>query len=292
MMSKIRKFKGFVQANENKKLDVKRESLNETKFSLEIEWWDQAIEEVIQDIQAAIPALTWNNLCEYVKTREIILGIEHTYDVLPEVLIADYIKQLIWNHHGDSFFIDGNSFGLQKATLHAQGLAISELSQVIMKKLQEMMGLASDTQNPGGVLQDKEQLDDDIFCESKNRRIKTFKQYLSESFLVVPKNYQELLQNCINTIKTQCGSLKWEDVLKVASANPTDIAKDTLMHSYMYKLIVDVILEQGEYNVTLQDEDEGMAENDVVVQGTKAIADAITDEVFGRIKEGKDEKIK
>ena len=291
MMSKIRKFKGFVQANENKKLDVKRESLNETKFSLEIEWWDQAIEEVIQDIQAAIPALTWNNLCEYVKTREIILGIEHTYDVLPEVLVADYIKQLIWNHHGDSFFTDGNSFGLQKATLHAQGLAIAELSQVIMKKLQEMMGLASDTQNPGGVLQDKEQLDDDeCFCENKNRRIKNFKQYVAESFIVVPKNYQELLQTCINAIKTQCGSLKWEDLLKVASANPTDIAKDTLVHSYMYKLIVDVILEQGEYNVTLQDE--GMAENEVVVQGTKAIADAITDEIFGRIKEGKDEKTK
>ena len=191
MMSKIRKFKGFVQANENKKLDVKRE-LNEPKFSLD----------------------------------------------------------------------------------------------------QEMMGLASDTQNTGGVLQDKEQLDDDIFCENKNRRIKNFKQYVAESFLVVPKNYQELLQNCINTIKTQCGSLKWEDVLKVASANPTDIAKDTLVHSYMYKLIVDVILEQGEYNVTLQDEDEGMAENEVVVQGTKAIADSITDEIFGRIMEGKDEKTK
>ena len=291
MMSKIRKCKGFVQANENKKLDVKRE-LNETKFSLEIEWWDQAIEEVIQDIQAAIPALTWNNLCEYVKTREIILGIEHTYDVLPEVLVADYIKQLIWNHHGDSFFTDGNSFGLQKATLHAQGLAIAELSQVIMKKLQEMIGLASDTQNPGGVLQDKEQLVDDVFCKSKNRRIKTFKQYVAESFLVVPKNYQELLQTCINAIKTQCGSLKWEDLLKVASANPTDIAKDTLVHSYMYKLIVDVIVGQGEYNVTLQDEDEGMAENEVVVQGTKAIADAITDKIFGRIKEGKDEKTK
>ena len=291
MMSKIRKFKGFVQANENKKLDVKRESLNETKFSLEIEWWDQAVEEVIQDIQAAIPALTWNNLCEYVKTREIILGIEHTYDVLPEVLIADYIKQLIWNHHGDSFFTDGNSFGLQKATLHAQGLAIAELSQVIMKKLQEMMGLTSDI--PDGVLQDKEQLDDDeCFCESTNRRIKNFKQYVAESFLVVPQNYQELLQTCINTIKTQCGSLKWEDLLKVASANPTDIAKDTLVYSYMYKLIVDTILEQGEYNVTLQDEDEGMEENKVVVQGTKAIADAITDEIFGRIKEGKDEKTK
>ena len=198
MMSKIRKFKGFVQANENKKLDVKRESLNETKFSLD----------------------------------------------------------------------------------------------------QEMMGLASNTQNPGGVLQDKEQLIDDdewiddTFCESKNRRIKNFKQYVAESFLVVPKNYQELLQTCINTIKTQCGSLKWEDLLKVASANPTDIAKDTLVHSYMYKLIVDTILEQGEYNVTLQDEDEGMAENEVVVQGTKAIADAITDEIFGRIKEGKDEKTK
>ena len=194
MMSKIRKFKGFVQANENKKLDVKRE-LNETKFSLD----------------------------------------------------------------------------------------------------QEMMGLASDTQNPGGVLQDKEQLIDDEWiddtsCESKNRRIKHFKQYVAESFLVVPKNYHELLQNCINTIKTQCGSLKWEDVLKVASANPTDIAKDTLVHSYMYKLIVDVILGQGEYNVTLQDE--GMAENEVVVQGTKAIADAITDEIFETIKGGKDEKVK
>ena len=191
MMSKIRKFKGFVQANENKKLDVKRESLNETKFSLD----------------------------------------------------------------------------------------------------QEMMGLASDTQNPGGVLQDKEQLDDDeCFCENKNRRIKNFKQYVAESFIVVPKNYQELLQTCINAIKTQCGSLKWEDLLKVASANPTDIAKDTLVHSYMYKLIVDVILEQGEYNVTLQDE--GMAENEVVVQGTKAIADAITDEIFDTIKGGKDEKVK
>ena len=60
----------------------------------------------------------------------------------------------------------------------------------------------------------------------------------------------------------------------------------------MYKLIVDVILGQGEYNVTLQDEDEGMAENEVVVQGKKAIADAITDEIVDRIKEGKDEKVK
>ena len=78
----------------------------------------------------------------------------------------------------------------------------------------------------------------------------------------------------------------------MASANPTDIAKDTLVHSYMYKLIVDVILGQGEYNVTLQDEDEGMEENKVVVQGTKAIADAITDEIFDTIKAGKDEKVK
>ena len=166
-----------------------------------------------------------------------------------------------------------------------------ELNETKFSLDQEMMGRASDTQNPSGVLQDKEQLDDDeCFCESKNRRIKNFKQYVAESFLVVPKNYQELLQSCISAIKTQCGSLKWEDLLKVASANPTDIAKDTLVHSYMYKLIVDVILEQGEYNVTLQDE--GMAENEVVVQGTKAIADAITDEIFDRIKEGKDEKVK
>ncbi len=168
-----------------------------------------------------------------------------------------------------------------------------ELNETKFSLDQEMMGLASDTENPSGVLQDKEHLDDDeCFCESKNRRIKNFKQYIAESFLVVPKNYQELLQTCINAIKTQCGSLKWEDLLKVASANPTDIAKDTLVHSYMYKLIVDVILGQGEYNVTLQDEDEGIAENEVVVKGTKAIADAITDEIFGRIKEGKDEKTK
>ena len=168
-----------------------------------------------------------------------------------------------------------------------------ELNETKFSLDQEMMGLASDTENPSGVLQDKEHLDDDeCFCESKNRRIKNFKQYVAESFIVVPKNYQELLQTCINAIKTQCGSLKWEDLLKVASANPTDIAKDTLVHSYMYKLIVDVILGQGEYNVTLQDEDEGIAENEVVVKGTKAIADAITDEIFGRIKEGKDEKTK
>lgn len=185
MMSKIKKFKGFVQANENKKLDVKRESLNETKFSLEIEWWDQAIEEVIQDIKTVVPTLTWNDLCEYVKTREIILGIEHTYDVLPEVQIADFIKQLIWSHHGDSFFTDGNSFGLRKATLHAQGLAIAELSQVIIKKLQEMMGLTSDI--PDGVLQDKEQIIDDdewiddVFYEKKNRSVKNFKDYIAEN---------------------------------------------------------------------------------------------------------------
>ena len=42
----------------------------------------------------------------------------------------------------------------------------------------------------------------------------------------------------------------------------------------------------------MQDEDEGMAENEVVVQGTKAIAEAMTDEMCDRIREGKDEKVK
>lgn len=114
--------------------------LNEEKLTITCDWWDQAIVEVMQDLEKETYGLyNWDSLVKYVKVKDSILG--RTTPVLPEVAVSQHIKELIFNHHGDSLFQNDNTWmDWDNATLHSKGVVIEELASVILDKVREKTG--------------------------------------------------------------------------------------------------------------------------------------------------------
>lgn len=137
---KIGTFKEFLKEQSVKKI-------NEARVSLEIEWWDECIVEVMQDLADECNGfLDYETLVQYVKGKFQILGRpDPGHD---EGFLLQHIKDLIFQLHGDSFVCDGMCSWGDTSEIQAKGLVVSELAKVILDKVLETKK-TSDDLNPG-----------------------------------------------------------------------------------------------------------------------------------------------
>ena len=133
-------FKEFLKEQSVKKI-------NEARVSLEIEWWDECIVEVMQIMKdECAGTLDYETLVNYVKGKFQILGRpDPGYD---EGFLLQHIKDLIFQLHGDSFVCDGMCNWGDTSEIQAKGLVVSELAKVILDKVMETIK-SPDDPNPG-----------------------------------------------------------------------------------------------------------------------------------------------
>ena len=137
---RIGTFKQFLKEQSVKKI-------NEARVSLEIEWWDECIVEVMQIMKDECNGfLDYETLVNYIKGKFQILGRpDPGYD---EGFLLQHIKDLIFQLHGDSFVCDGMCSWGDTSEIQAKGLVVSELAKVILDKVLETKK-TSDDPNPG-----------------------------------------------------------------------------------------------------------------------------------------------
>ena len=137
---RIGTFKEFLKEQSIKKI-------NEARVSLEIDWWDSCIVEVMQIMKdECAGTLDYETLVKYVKGKFQILGRpDPGYD---EGFLLQHIKDLIFQLHGDSFVCDGMCSWGDTSEIQAKGLVVSELAKVILDKVLETKK-TSDDPNPG-----------------------------------------------------------------------------------------------------------------------------------------------
>lgn len=296
---RIGTFKQFLKEQSVKKI-------NEARVSLEIDWWDECIVEVMQIMKDECNGfLDYETLVNYVKGKFQILGRpDPGYD---EGFLLQHIKDLIFQLHGDSFVCDGMCSWGDTSEIQAKGLVVSELAKVILDKVLETKK-TSDDPNPGETrvsltdkqprtlvpmtepVSDEEENDmDDLPFEShKVRPVKGFNDYLNETVGIIDMACQkECIQYCLDRIQKEVGSYNADEIFNVAGQAADPKVKARVVLLYVKSMVIDYLSgEKAQLAVVNTNGKKGKdIPKEVLEQGLDKLYHDIADEVLVKIAE-------
>ena len=310
---KIGTFKQFLKEQSVKKI-------NEARVSLEVDWWDEGIVEVMQILNDECNGiLDYETLVNYVKGKFQILGRpDPGYD---EGFLLQHIKDLIFQLHGDSFVCDGMCNWGDTSEIQAKGLVVSELAKVILDKVLETIK-TSDDPIPGEtrvslvdkqprtlvpmtepVSDEEEDYMDDLPFESHNvSPVKGFNDYtqsLNETVGIIEISCQDkCIQYCLDRIKEEVGSYNADEIFNVASQAVDPKVKARIVLLYVKDMVIDYLSgEKAQLAVVNTNDKKGKdIPKEVLEQGLDKLYHDIADEVLVKIAEingvsVKDEKV-
>ena len=249
---RIGTFKQFLNEQSVKKI-------NEARVSLEIEWWDECIVEVMQIMKdECAGTLDYETLVSYVKGKFQILGRpDPGYD---EGFLLQHIKDLIFQLHGDSFVCDGMCNWGDTSEIQAKGLVVSELAKVILDKVMETIK-SPDDPTPGETrvsLVDKAPAEEfpgenveDLPFEYESHKVspvKGFRDYakmLKESVAIIDMTSKtDCIQYCLDRVKQEVGSFDPDELFNVASRTADPETKAQLAQYYVKNMVFDYLSKQ------------------------------------------------
>lgn len=296
---RIGTFKQFLNEQSVKKI-------NEARVSLEVDWWDEGIVEVMQIMKdECAGSLDYETLVNYVKGKFQILGRpDPGYD---EGFLLQHIKDLIFQLHGDSFVCDGMCSWGDTSEIQAKGLVVSELAKVILDKVLETKK-TSDDPNPGETrvsltdkqprtlvpmtepVSDEEENDmDDLPFEShKVRPVKGFNDYLNETVGIIEISCQDkCIQYCLDRIKEEVGSYNADEIFNVASQAVDPRVKARIVLLYVKQMVIDYLSgEKAQLGVVNVNGNKGKdIPKDILEKGLDQLYHDIADEVLVKIAE-------
>ena len=310
---KIGTFKEFLKEQSIKKI-------NEARVSLEVDWWDEGIVEVMQILNDECNGiLDYETLVNYVKGKFQILGRpDPGYD---EGFLLQHIKDLIFQLHGDSFVCDGMCNWGDTSEIQAKGLVVSELAKVILDKVMETIKSPDDptTGETRVSLVDKQprtlvpmtepvsdeeenDMDDLPFESHKVRPVKGFNDYtkfLNETVGIIDMACQkECINYCLDRIQKEVGSYNADEIFNVASQAVDPKVKARIVLLYVKDMVIDYLSgEKAQLGVVNVNGNKGKdIPKEVLEQGLDHLYQDIADEVLVKIAEingvsVKDEKV-
>ena len=295
-------FKEFLKEQSVKKI-------NEARVSLEIDWWDSCIVEVMQImIDECAGTLDFETLVNYIKGKFQILGRpDPGYD---EGFLLQHIKDLIFQLHGDSFVCDGMCSWGDTSEIQAKGLVVSELAKVILDKVLETIK-TSDDPTPGETrvsltdkqprtlvpmtepVSDEEEdyMDDLPFEDHKVRPVKGFNDYtksLNETVGIIDMACQkECINYCLDRIKEEVGSFDPDELFNVAGQAADPKVKARVVLLYVKAMVIDYLSsEKAQLAMVNVNGNKGKdIPKEVLEQGLDKLYHDIADEVLVKIAE-------
>ena len=253
-------FKQFLNEQRVKKI-------NEANVNIECDWWDQAIIEVMQELETECQGfLVWETIIKYCKQKWAILGRSLPLPEYDDNLLTQHIKDLIFQFHGNSFYTDWKcDYGWDNQQVHSKGLVIEELAATILEKVREKTRLQGepDTGETTGKLSDREKATlvpmkpaptydcEDEYCEDlpyeshKVKPVKGFKEYtksLNETVGIIEISCQDkCIQYCLDRIKEEVGSYNPDEIFNVASQLLDKRIKARIVLLYVKDMVIDYL---------------------------------------------------
>ena len=299
---RIGTFKQFLNEQSVKKI-------NEARVSLEIEWWDECIVEVMQIMKDECNGfLDYETLVNYIKGKFQILGRpDPGYD---EGFLLQHIKDLIFQLHGDSFVCDGMCNWGDTSETQAKGLVVSELAKVILDKVMETIK-TSDDPNPGEtrvsltdkqprtlvpmtepVSDEEEDYMDDLPFESKRpvKKFNEYSKYLNETVgvgMIETSCQKECINYCLDRIQKEVGSYNADEIFNVASQTVDPRVKARIVLLYVKQMVIDYLSgEKAQLGVVNVNGNKGKdIPKDILEKGLDQLYQDIADEVLVKIAE-------
>ena len=293
---RIGTFKQFLNEQRLKKI-------NEARVSLEIEWWDECIVEVMQDLADECNGfLDYETLVKFVKNKFSVLG--RTDPGYTEAMLQQHIKDLIYSHHWSSNVFDGMcSWEEDQSQVQALGLVIGELAKVILDKVLDTIK-TSDDPIPGETrvsLVDKVPAEEfpgenveDLPIEYESHKVspvKGFNDYtnsLNETVGIIEISCQDkCIQYCLDRIKEEVGSYNADEIFNVASQTVDPRVKARIVLLYVKDMVIDYLSsEKAQLAVVNTNGKKGKdIPKEALEKGLDVLYQDIADEVLVKIEE-------
>lgn len=293
--------------SKSKRIGTFKEFLHSQKLNenvnIEVDWWDECIVEVLQDLEEECQGfLTMDSLQRYITTKFSILG--RKWDEYIDNIYIMHIKDLIFQHHGDSFCLTGES---GNAELHSKGVVIEELAAVIYDKfVQKAEPQASST--PTTKLVDREKTTmvpmkpvpvvNDVdypgeYCEDlpweydcENKKVKKFADFckpVNETVAMVGTDgYNDCIEYCMKTIKKEVGSYDPDAILNKAVEMTDSRVKARLTLLYVKAMVEEYLTKKNRF--ILADAKgkvkNGQTDDDTFNQGLDILSHKIADDIL------------
>ena len=275
---RIGSFKEFLR-------DQRMKKINEEKINIECDFWDECIVEVMQDLKDECNGfLDYDTLLKFVKDKFSILGRPDGYD---EEILLQHIKDLIYQHHWNSWFSDGKCNYGDKSEVQAKGLVVGELAKVILDKVLDTIpnpddpipGVSSvsltDQQpkvfipvQPAPIICDDECEDDYDDLPFECKQVMGFGQY-SKLLQESTEQYQlankdKVIKDTLKRLEQEAGSLDIDRVTEmILDKNSGKITPDTVK-LYIKNIILDLIKREGDVVASLQKAEDTYVSKSVV----------------------------
>lgn len=290
--------------------EQRQQKMNESNVTIECDWWDQCIVEVMQELEDECNGLLdWDVLSNFIKTKFAILG--RTWDEYIDNLYILEIKDLIFQFHKKSFCTD---FPSDNSELHTKGVVIEQLAQVIFDKLSEKIdktGVDPDNatvrvadREPATMIPMKsipapapdEDYCDDLPFESKNK-VKKFREYIKEATAtkVKPEDTNACIEYCLNRIEREAGGLDPDAVFDAAVKFADGRGKARLVAMYVNPMVEDFLNDSPIVICNVDETDDEELQQEQIGDAYDTLIDRITDDVLYalyKVNGGKDEKVK
>lgn len=220
-----------------------------TNIKVEVEWWDNAINLVFNELHTiAGDPIDWNLLVDYCRAKFMALSRE--LPLLVENMVLAHIRDLIFQFFGSTLFcgedLSGDAY--KTAALGAKLLVISRLGDEILGRVKIEAGLtekpekAEDSPNTVASvsLEDDSFCDEDIPFENKVYGCKKFNKLLTEvHHHLQMNNYDNILDKCYKDLEfaKKDGDYDYKKVVKEAQKdNDCEDEKESL-NTYLNKLV-------------------------------------------------------
>lgn len=287
-----------------------KRQVNEARVSLEIEWWDECIVEVVQDLADECNGfLDYETLVKFVKNKFSVLG--RPDPGYPEVMLQQHIKDLIYSHHWSSNVFDGMcSWEEDQSQVQALGLAIGELAKVILDKVLETIKTPDDPipgvtkisltdKQPRTLVpmtepvsdEEEDYMDDLPFESHKVSPVKGFNDYtksLNETVGIIEISCQDkCIQYCLDRIQKEVGSYNADEIFNVASQAVDPKVKARIVLLYVKEMVIDYLSgEKAQLGVVNVNGNKGKdIPKEALEKGLDVLYQDIADEVLVKIAE-------
>lgn len=245
----------------------RRKRINEANVNIECDFWEQAIVEVLQQIEEEAQGMVWDNIIKFCRDKWAILGRPLPLPDYDDHILTQHIKDLIFQFHGQSFYTDWKcDYGWDNQQVHSKGLVIEELAAVILEKVKEKTKPQGEpeTGNPTGTLSDREKatmvpmspvipdeeedyMDDLPFESKKVRPVKGFKAFtkaLNETVAIIDISmdfHKKCINYCLDRIQEEVGSYNPDEIFNVASQAADPKVKTKVVLPYVKKMVIDYL---------------------------------------------------
>lgn len=223
---RIGSFEQFCKAQKKKQL-LKEQN----EIAIDVPFYQDAIDSVLEDLRyIAGDPIDWDRLIDYIKMKYLIIDRD-----VPggEDLIVAHVRDLLFQRFGDTILggdcgcLTGNT-----AEIGAKTLVISQLASDILHKVRVEAGLELEPeQEPDPKPISKVSLDYEDACyddcyygERRVAGFSVFSNLLKEDVdRLTLQHDDKALEYCLDKVEKEAGSLKYDDIQKLAKKEGTTL---------------------------------------------------------------------